>query len=415
MSKEFDDFKDFLGGAYNGQTHEVDVKKLKQIILNRKDKINIILFGATGVGKSSLINAVFGEGVAKTGAGEPVTQNLEKFSVPEKGLTLWDTKGIEAQDYDSTKEQLIKNIREGMKNALELGKDDFPHVAWLCIKEGSARIENREYDLLNIAKEFGIPTVVVFTDTQYEKGNEFFENAKKAFIDKGYAGFLKNRICRVNSVSYSMTIAGQNINIPTSGLDDLLKLTEDCLDEAIDNMAEHQKQHNQDRIKRLNAFRMAQEVDLEKKRQTIKESARKKVHLAAIAAGGVGASPIPGSDAPLIAAVQTAMIHTLNIEFQLDEENAQSTAVIAGILGVTAVAQVGKSIVSNVLKFIPVVGTVAGGVISASTAVALTEAIGHAYIEVLDCFYDKKAGKTIFPKELEKIMALFKQSFHFKK
>ena len=43
----------------------------------------------------------------------------------------------------------------------------------------------------------------------------------------------------------------------------------------------------------------------------------------------------------------------------------------------------GKTIVSNALKFIPGVGTVAGGAISATTAAALTTALGNTYIGIM--------------------------------
>ncbi|GAA6946474.1 hypothetical protein ID0007_05390 [Helicobacter pylori] len=46
----------------------------------------------TGVGKSSLINALFGQEIAKAGTGKPVTQHLEKYVDEEKGLILWDTR-----------------------------------------------------------------------------------------------------------------------------------------------------------------------------------------------------------------------------------------------------------------------------------------------------------------------------------
>ncbi len=55
------------------------------------------------MGKSSLINGLFGQEVAKAGIGKPVTQHLEKYVDEEKGLILWDTKGIEAGDYQNTK------------------------------------------------------------------------------------------------------------------------------------------------------------------------------------------------------------------------------------------------------------------------------------------------------------------------
>nr|WP_235169362.1 GTPase [Helicobacter pylori] len=40
--------------------------------------MNILLMGATRVGKSSLINALFGKEIAKAGIGESVTQHLNK-------------------------------------------------------------------------------------------------------------------------------------------------------------------------------------------------------------------------------------------------------------------------------------------------------------------------------------------------
>ncbi|NLH69727.1 MAG: hypothetical protein GX454_06060, partial [Brooklawnia sp.] len=38
-------------------------------------RYNLAVLGATGVGKSTLINAVFGEDLARTGIGAPVTQH----------------------------------------------------------------------------------------------------------------------------------------------------------------------------------------------------------------------------------------------------------------------------------------------------------------------------------------------------
>ncbi|MCV5870844.1 GTP-binding protein, partial [Escherichia coli] len=52
-------------------------------------------------------------------------------------------------------------------------------------------------------------------------------------------------------------------------------------------------------------------------------------------------------------------------------------------IGVTGVSFAGRAIVSNILKCFPGVGTIAGGAISATTAAALTVALGEAYIAVL--------------------------------
>lgn len=393
-------YVDYLGDSFNEETNEFDKEAAKKEVYKNKSRLNIVLFGATGVGKSSLVNAVFGDDIVKAGAGEPVTQFIEKIEIPSKGLTLWDTKGIEAKDYEGTKDMLIKDITKGFKDAFDSKNDDeAPHVAWLCIKESSKRVEEREHDLINIAKEFGIPTVIVFTDMQHENGIDFFENAKEN-LEGRHKSFIKDRYVRVNSVSYQFS----GMTIPTYGLEDLINRTEDCFNDGQENTRKQ-------RLKYLEVLRKAQEVDMEKKLNAMIESARKKVHIASAAAATVGASPIPGSDAPLIAAVQSRLIYTLNSEFEVDEDNNKAVAMITGVLGATAIAQVGKAIVSNALKFIPGVGTLIGGAISASTAAILTQAVGHAYIQVLVAYFDKETGKTILPEQTSAALAMFKDVF----
>ncbi len=78
------------------------MEKMHEAIKKEKPIMNILLMGATGVGKSSLINGLFGQEVAKAGIGKSVTQHLKKYIDEEKGLVLWDTKGIEAKDYQNT-------------------------------------------------------------------------------------------------------------------------------------------------------------------------------------------------------------------------------------------------------------------------------------------------------------------------
>ncbi|WP_231626532.1 GTPase [Helicobacter pylori] len=108
---------DFLGDAFtlDGKEGGLNMEKMCEVIKKEKPIMNILLMGATGVGKSSLINALFGQEVAKAGIGKPVTQHLEKYVDEEKGLILWDTKGIEAEDYQNTIESLKKEMEDSFK------------------------------------------------------------------------------------------------------------------------------------------------------------------------------------------------------------------------------------------------------------------------------------------------------------
>lgn len=102
----------FLGDAFtlDGKEGGLNVEKLHEVIKKEKLIMNILLMGAIGVGKSSLINGFFGQEVAKAGVGKSLTQHLEKYVDGEKGLILWDTKGIESKDYQNTMESLKKEI-----------------------------------------------------------------------------------------------------------------------------------------------------------------------------------------------------------------------------------------------------------------------------------------------------------------
>src|SRR4051794_41385433 len=61
----------------------------------KSGRFNLAIFGKTGVGKSTLINAIFGEEVARTGIGEPVTKGSHLYLDRVGRLGIIDTQGVE--------------------------------------------------------------------------------------------------------------------------------------------------------------------------------------------------------------------------------------------------------------------------------------------------------------------------------
>ena len=72
----------------------VKQKLLGNLLRLKKQKVNLMVTGATGCGKSSTINALFGVEVAKVGTSvDPETMDLDSYSLNDV-FRLWDTPGL---------------------------------------------------------------------------------------------------------------------------------------------------------------------------------------------------------------------------------------------------------------------------------------------------------------------------------
>lgn len=127
-----------------------------------------------------------------------------------------------------------------------------------------------------------------------------------------------------------------------------------------------------------------------------------------------GAVPIPFADAPLLIGEQVAMMLAINNIFKIEIEKDALKSLITAVLGVGGATLLGKTVASNLLKFIPGAGSVAGGAVSAGTAGAITLALGKAYIQVCKAIkmgeldqndLTKKAGIDRLKKEFKEQMA----------
>ena len=106
MSKNI--FKEIERSVMNEQMEETTRQKLLGNLLRMKEqKINLMITGATGVGKSSTINALFGEEVAKVGTSvNPETMGIDKYELDN--LVIWDTPGLgDGREADNRHSKII--------------------------------------------------------------------------------------------------------------------------------------------------------------------------------------------------------------------------------------------------------------------------------------------------------------------
>src|SRR5665213_763206 len=109
--------------------------------LKKRGRANIVIAGRSGVGKSTLINAVFGGSLAETGQGRPVTISTREYSKEGVPVTLFDTRGLEMASYKATLGELERLAKE---RAASDDPNRHIHLAWICISEDSRRVEDGE-------------------------------------------------------------------------------------------------------------------------------------------------------------------------------------------------------------------------------------------------------------------------------
>jgi predicted GTPase len=83
----------------------IQLKELKEAVRNR-GRINLLVAGKTGVGKSILINAVFQGNFASTGQGGPATRNTRMIKKKGVPLYIFDTRGFEVDRFLESLEEL---------------------------------------------------------------------------------------------------------------------------------------------------------------------------------------------------------------------------------------------------------------------------------------------------------------------
>jgi len=137
---------------------------------------NIIIAGKTGVGKSTLLNAVFKEKLAETDIGHPVTSKSEKYESDNVPIRIWDTVGFELDETGSQHKKVITDIRNiiAKKNANDDPFDKI-HCIWYCVNAEAKRFELIESKFVTDLYRIGVPFVIVMTQCFSKKQNDAFQ------------------------------------------------------------------------------------------------------------------------------------------------------------------------------------------------------------------------------------------------
>ena len=355
--------------------------------LKNLKKLNIIVVGKSGVGKSTLINSLFRDKIAETGLGRPITTEIRKIEKKDYPMAIYDTPGFELSEGQQAKvkEEIIELIHKGLATG---DINNAIHCIWYCINVGG----NRTFDqteinwlkeLIEKNKVTKVPIIVVLTQAcPKTKGKQMQTLVEKENLD----------IIKVIPVlAQDMDFDGEYV-AKAYGLDQLVDIMSEALPEEL-----------QDTLQNV------QKASLKSK----KKRSRAVVAAASAVAFGEGFIPIPFSDAAVLIPTQITMIASITTNFGMSISKSVIMSFISSTIGTAGTTILGKSMVSNLFKLIPGVGTGVGGMISGSTASLLTTALGEAYIKFMEMIYKGELKKEdLYDQNGQKaISKMFKEEF----
>lgn len=330
----------------------------------RFGRFNLAVVGGTGVGKSSLINAIFGKDSAPTGVGMPVTKGIDYHVNADGSLGIWDFEGFEAGSAKSPEE----HVADGLGKIASGPREQQIAVVWYCILAASGRLTQNDIRLIRAFRSKGLHVILVLTKVQRrrnpitgrwtvaDEATAMFEFLADPRDDEGEPIEIP-----VYGTVLTAAVDQGKFGGPKHGLEELLALT---LEAAPDE--------NQD------AFRVVQRLSLPLKR----EIALRYVNAAAASAMVIAATPIPFADAVALAPVQMTMMGRVAAVYQIDLKVMLSAQALSQL-----VAQfVGRAAARSIIKFIPV----AGSFINAAVAATVTYVSGQSWMRLCEAVYTGK-------------------------
>ena len=322
---------------------------------SRYGRFNLAIIGGTGVGKSSLVNAVFGRDDAKVGKGLPVTKGVHYFR--DEALGIWDFEGFEI----GTSESPIETLRANLKTISKRPADEQIAVVWYCVLSTADRLTQADIGLIRELDAGGFPVILVLTKVNWTKNPITGKHSASKDTEEFRTWLEKPVDADGNSIeipvkSVILTAAQGNQGKGAGyGLGELVA-------ETLTLSPEDEK----------DAFRIAQRLNLPWKR----DMARPVIAAAASAAAVVAAVPIPVADAVALAPIQMAIMGRIAAIYDLE---------IKAMLSGSAVAQLGaqiagKALARSFIKLIPG----AGSAVNAAVAFALTASTGEGWLRLCE-------------------------------
>lgn len=342
-----------------------EIEKIKRDVR----KPNILICGATGVGKSSFINDVFGKKVALVGEGIPITKGIQRYERKDLSVVLYDSEGYEVGEEKQSyfKEEIIGVIdKYRNENASDLYNQI--HEVWYFISAANKRVTETDIEVVNLIKSKNVPVAIVITqidNVDEDELNEIIRVIQNDFLN----------------IKYFTTCVTDNEEIAKAV--EPYNQKDELLDWALDNLDKSLK----------DGFVISIKNNLIIKRKHIEKNI---IPIYVASAGAAALIPLPMADSAALMPIQMAMTAHIMNAYGIDEYKGVAGSIVSSTIIATIGKSIARTLAGNILKFIPAFGQAVGMAINASVAGALTASIGYAI--TLLCYEYSKAiidGKDI--------------------
>ena len=327
---------------------------------------NVLLIGESGVGKSTLINAVLKREETEVGFGMTgTTQRMEIYEGEGLPFRVIDTIGFEPTFFRKTK--AINAVKKWSKDSAKKKKDEEEkedkqiHAIWFCV-EGTRR--KLFYDTIKSMLRAtsmwkSIPIVVVITKSYSStESEENIKMVKEAFRKTRQVERLKEVI----PVVAAPFVIQDDIIVPPKGIDVLINKTNELMPEAI---------------------RMSQQDVAVYILQRKRALAQGVVATSVVLGVTVTAVPIPIADGLMLSSLELAEIKAIAGIYEI-KKGDKSKRFIDSIIEVGTVSAVARTAISA-LKAIPginIAASIMNGVIGGSFVTILGEGAAYAFEQI---------------------------------